>query len=71
MKLGLTEDANDEDEEERALPVAKEIIKMIKKEMGNKKQKNNPFNDFIEYVAEYKDSIRFSYNGNNLEGGLA
>jgi len=38
--------------------------------MGNKRQKNI-FNEHIEYVAEYKDSIKFQYNGNNFEGGLS
>lgn len=67
MKLGLTDP---DEEEETQLPVAQEIIKMIKKEMGNKKQKNT-FNEHIEYVSEYKDSIKFHYNGNNFEGGLS
>lgn len=43
---------------------------MIKKEMGNKKQKNG-YNEHIEYISEYKDSIKFEYNGNNFEGGLS
>jgi hypothetical protein len=43
---------------------------MINKEMGNKRQKNC-FNEHIEYVAEYKDAIKFQYSGNNFEGGLS
>ena len=42
---------------------------MIKKEMGTKRQKNG-FNEHIEYISEYKDSIKFKYDGSNFEGGL-
>ena len=42
---------------------------MIKKEMGSRKKQNN-LNNVIESIHEYKDSTKFTYNGNNFEGGL-
>lgn len=54
--------------QEKTVTPAKEIIKLIKKEMA--KKGSNSFKDIICEVKEYKDADKFTYDGQSYEGGF-